>query len=85
MATYLGRTMLGRVLGEESTESGESILDRFDLVLGQAVTRKGEETIEASFRLRDNLLGERDTLYLRGEKDIYDAYNLGVRIVFRFE
>ncbi|MDF1554922.1 MAG: translocation/assembly module TamB domain-containing protein, partial [Deferrisomatales bacterium] len=85
MATYLGRTMLGQVLGEESTESGASILDRFDLVLGQGVTQKGEETIEASFRLKENLLGERDTLYLRGEKDVYDAFNLGVRIVFRFE
>ncbi len=85
MATYLGKSMLGGLLGDESTESGESILDRFDLVIGQGVTQKGEETIEASFRLKENLLGEHDTLYLRSEKDVYDAYNAGVRIVFRFE
>ena len=85
MANFLGRTLLGQMLGEESTESEESILDRFDLVIGQGVTQEGEETIEASFRLKENLLGENDTLYLRSEKDIYDAYNAGVRIVFRFE
>jgi autotransporter translocation and assembly factor TamB len=84
VALYLGRDLIAWLSGVESAESNESLLDRFDVEFGRRVTRKGEETIDAQFRLADKLMGERDTLYLTGERDDYDYYNLGVKIVFRF-
>ena len=84
VAAFLGRDMISRLFGSESEESGEFILDRFDVEIGRGVSRKGEETIHAQFRLADNLLREKDSLYLTGERDRFDYYNLGVKIVFRF-
>jgi translocation and assembly module TamB len=85
VAVYLGRGLLARWFSDESTESDESMLDRFDVQIGRGVTRTGDETIEAQFRLAEGLIQKRDTLYLTGEKDVFDAYNAGVKIVFRFK
>lgn len=82
VATYLGRGLLAGLFGPG--EGNDSVADRFDLQLGQGVSRTGQETIEARFRLVEGFLLEGDTLYLRGERDVYDAFNTGVRIVFRF-
>ena len=85
VAVYLGRGLLERWFRSESTESDESVLDRFDVQIGRGVTRTGDETIEAEFRLAQGLVQEQDTLYLPGEKDVFDAFNAGVKIVFRFK
>ncbi|MFU8857255.1 MAG: translocation/assembly module TamB domain-containing protein, partial [Deferrisomatales bacterium] len=82
VATYLGRGLLAGLFGPG--DGDDSIADRFELQLGQGVSRTGQETIEARFRLVEGFLMEGDTLYLRGERDVYDAFNTGVRIVFRF-
>ena len=82
---YLGRDFLNKWLEDESGASNESILDRFDLEYGRDVTKSGEETIEGSFRLSDQETGKRKVYYLTAEKDKYDAYNYGLRLVFRFE
>jgi autotransporter translocation and assembly factor TamB len=85
VAVYLGRDFIERWFGSESAEAGESIMDRFEVHLGRAVTRGGEDTIEAQFRIADGVLRDGDRLYLTGEKDIFDFYNAGVKIVFRFK
>jgi autotransporter translocation and assembly factor TamB len=82
VATYLGRGLLAGLFGPG--DGGDSVADRFDLLIGQGVSRTGQETIEAQFRLAEGVLRRGDTLYLRGERDVYDAFNAGVRIVFRF-
>ena len=84
VAVFLGRDLITRWFGSDSVEAGESIMDRFDISIGRAVTRSGEETIEAGFRLADGVLRDGDKLYLTGEKDIFDFYNAGLKIVFRF-
>jgi translocation and assembly module TamB len=53
--------------------------------MGRAVSRTGEETIEAQFRIADDVLRDGDNLYITGERDIFDFYNAGVKIVFRFK
>ncbi|MEJ2024048.1 MAG: hypothetical protein P8Y00_03360, partial [Deltaproteobacteria bacterium] len=63
----------------------ESLLDRLNVVVGREVTRTGDETIEADFRLGSGVFRKGDTLYLTGEKDAFDYYNAGLRIVFRFQ
>jgi hypothetical protein len=82
---YLGRDFLNKWLEDESGASDETILDRFELDYGRAVTKSGEQTIESTFRLSDQTSGEKRIYYLSGEKDKYDAYNYGLRVVFRFE
>lgn len=82
VATYLGRGLLAGLFGPGDGE--DSVADRFDLLIGQGVSRTGQETIEARFRLAEGVIRREDTVYLRGERDVYDAFNAGVRIVFRF-
>ena len=59
--------------------------DRFDLDFGRDVTKSGDQTVETSFRLSEEITGQGRMYYLTGEKDRYDAYNYGLRLVFRFE
>jgi translocation and assembly module TamB len=82
---YLGRDFLGKWLEDEPGASDETILDRFKLDFGRGVTKSGEQTVEASFRLSELETGKRTVYYLSGEKDRYDAYNYGLKLVFRFE
>jgi len=82
---YLGRDFLSKWLEDESGASDESILDRFKLDFGRGVTKSGEQTVEASFQLSADETGKRMVYYLSGEKDRFDAYNYGLKVVFRFE
>jgi translocation and assembly module TamB len=85
VAVYVGRDLISRWFGSESTDSLDSIFERFEVEVGRAVTRSGDETVDAKFRVTEGLLRDGDTLYLAGEKDVFDFYNAGVRIVFRFK
>ena len=82
---YLGRDFLNKWLEEEPGASDESILDRFELDFGRNITKSGEQTVEATFRLSEYTTGRGKMYYLTAEKDKYDAYNYGMRLVFRFE
>jgi len=85
MAMYIGRNILTQWFGTGFVESDESVLERFELEIGRGVSRLGEETIEAQFRLTDSLFNEDDILFITAEKDMYDSFNSGVRLVFRFQ
>lgn len=82
---YLGRDFFSKWLENESGASDETILDRFELDYGRGVTKSGEQTVEGSFRLSELKPGKRKVYYLSAEKDKYDAYNYGLKLVFRFE
>jgi translocation and assembly module TamB len=84
VAVFIGRDILMRMPGGGTTESLQTVLERFDGEVGRSLTRAGDETINARFRVADDVLREKDTLYLTGEKDVFDHFNAGVRIVFRF-
>ena len=83
MAVYLGRDFLTRLLGISYDD--ESILERLDVQFGRAITRRGDETFEASLLMGEDLLGWEEDLYLTTEKDVHDAINAGVKIVFQFK
>jgi translocation and assembly module TamB len=85
VAVFLGKDLIARWFGSDSVEASESIMDRFEIGIGRAVTRSGEETVEAQFRLADDVLRDGDKLYLTGEKDIFDFYNAGLKFVFQFK
>ncbi|MBW1981486.1 MAG: translocation/assembly module TamB domain-containing protein [Deltaproteobacteria bacterium] len=84
VAVFLGRDLISQLFGGDSEEAEEFILDRFDVEIGRQVSQRGEETIQAQFRIADNVLGKRDSVYLTGERDAFDYFNTGVKIVFRF-
>ena len=83
VARYLGLDLLQSLFGQDELDSPESILERFDVETGRSVSRTGRETWEVRFRLKHELLVENDALYLIGDQDEYEHYNLGLRIVFR--
>jgi autotransporter translocation and assembly factor TamB len=84
VAVFLGRDLISRLFGGESDEFTESIIDRFDVEVGRAITQQGEDTIESQFRIADDILMDGDGLYLTGERDYFDYYNGGIKFVIRF-
>lgn len=85
VAMYLGKNLLSRLFHGDSPESDESVLDRFEVEIGRGLTRLGEETIETRFRLAAGLFSDNDLLFITAEKDVYDDFNSGVKIVFQFK
>lgn len=85
MAVYLGKGLLSKWFGGESAESEESVLDRFQLDFGRQLSKNGDETVEAQFRVMEGVFLAGDRLFLTSEKDIYDNFNVGVKVVFRFK
>jgi hypothetical protein len=84
VAMFVGRDLTSRLFGE-SDETIESIMDRFEVEVGRSITQRGEETIHSQFRLSENNLIDGDSLYLTGERDYFDYYNGGIKLVFRFD
>lgn len=64
-------------------EDRESFLERFDVVTGRDVSRSGVLTIEATYKIRQGLARDNDALYMVLERDAYEDYRLGVRLVLR--
>jgi translocation and assembly module TamB len=85
LAVYIGQDLMSQWFGGDSTESWASILDRFQVTLGRRVTRSGEETLEAEFRIGEDVFKDGDSIYITGEKDVFDFYNAGLKFVFRFQ
>ncbi|MBL8862413.1 MAG: translocation/assembly module TamB domain-containing protein [Planctomycetes bacterium] len=64
-------------------DAGENFADRLELSAGGDVSRTGADTIEVRFRLAGPRRGAGRATYLRGERDVYDRVNMGVRFVLR--
>jgi translocation and assembly module TamB len=84
VAVFLGRDFLSRWFGGDEDDTTDDILDRFDVEVGRGITQGGEDTIHSQFRLADDVLLDGDSLYLTGERDYFDFYNGGIKLVFRF-
>ena len=85
VAVYIGRDLISRWFSSGEESSIDAILERFEAEVGRDVTLKGDETLEAQFRLTRGIFQDNDTLYITGEKDVFDYYNAGLRLVFRFK
>jgi len=84
MAVYLGRGLLASWFGNGSAETDESLLERFEIEIGRQITSSGQGTVEAQFRLLEAVFLPGDRLYITSEKDVFDSFNIGVKLVFRF-
>ncbi|MDP1602659.1 MAG: translocation/assembly module TamB domain-containing protein, partial [Legionella sp.] len=83
MAVYLGKNVVGQLIGGTSRAGKTDFQDRIELQIGREMTRSGSVTIDARLLLRNNPIGDASTLYLTSEKDIYDQYNAGLKILFK--
>jgi hypothetical protein len=83
VAKTLGADLIRNLFGGEDLESSESILDRFEIEVGRDVSKAGQQTLEVRFRLKRSLLWRRDNLFLTGERDEFEHYNVGLRLVIR--
>lgn len=79
-AVYLGQDVIARWFGDEE---GESLVERFEWQQGREMTESGGQTMQVSLRLTADEDEARRVIYLRGEKDVYDRVNFGVKFLFR--
>jgi len=73
---YLFAEVKRWVAGPSNPDADPGFFDRFDLQIGDELSRSGNEVVETEFRL-DN----RGQWFLAGERDRFDALNTGV--IFR--
>ncbi len=83
VALYLAQDLSSQFFGGGRDDDSESFLERFEVTAGRDVSRTGQETIEGSFRLFEDLIRRKDRGLITVERDIYDEYNFGLRLVLR--
>jgi len=85
MAVYLGKNFLQQLLGGKSRAGKTDFQDRIELQIGREMTQSGSVTVDARLLLKKDPVGHGSTLYITSEKDIYDQYNAGLKILFKFK
>ncbi|MDH3591594.1 MAG: translocation/assembly module TamB, partial [Planctomycetota bacterium] len=77
IGAYFGKQLVQKVSGPSDPDE-RTLFDRFSFEMGRDISRTGQETIEGEFELSKRY-------YLRGERDRYDDYNLGIVWRVRFK
>ncbi|HIJ77917.1 MAG: translocation/assembly module TamB domain-containing protein [Desulfobulbaceae bacterium] len=85
LVVYVGKEVFREWFGSDDLAAQDYFLDRLQLDIGKNITKKGDETIEAKFTLGENILRLQDEVFLTAERDVWDNYNAGIRLVFRFQ
>jgi autotransporter translocation and assembly factor TamB len=85
LTVYLARDLLKRWADDGLDNEGETLAERLEFVSGRDVSKAGVLTMEATYKLREQLFGERDVVYIAAERDRYEDYNLGLRFVLRLK
>jgi hypothetical protein len=80
VAVYLASDVISSWFGESSSDDA----DLLEVTTGRDVTETGAETATARLRVWKGIFSDNSSLYVTGERDIYDRYNFGARILFRF-
>jgi len=78
VGNYLGEEIINQVLGGRTTEDGESLADRFELIWGADVSSSGVESIVLEFQVDG-------PWYIQGERDIFGDPNVGAVYRIRFK
>ena len=77
VGSYFAMEIIDAWFGSDSTEKGESLLDRITFETGREVSKDGLETLMVELELSDRFA-------LQAERDVYEDYNMGVVLRFRF-
>lgn len=85
VALYVAKDLVRGWFSSGGFDEGdrESFLDRLEVVTGRDVSRSGVLTVEATYKLKEGLARERDALYVVLERDSFEDYGLGLRLVLR--
>lgn len=85
VALYVAKDLVRGWFSSGSFEDNdrESFLDRLEVVTGRDVSRSGTVTVEATYKLREGLARKKDALYVVLERDAFEDYGLGLRLVLR--
>ena len=85
MALYVAKDLLRGwfTSGGFEEEDRDSYLDRLEVVTGRDISGSGVLTVEGTYRLREGFARESDALYVVLERDSYEDYGLGLRLVLR--
>jgi hypothetical protein len=65
--------------GGDATDS-----DFLEVETGKEASQTGVESATARLRVWKGIFSQNSSLYVTGERDIYDRYNFGLRVLFRF-
>lgn len=74
---YLAKEIVESYFGSDSTERGESLLDRLTIETGREVSKNGIESVLVEFEITKELA-------VQAERDAYEDYNLGLVLRYRF-
>jgi translocation and assembly module TamB len=85
VAVYIARDVAAAWLsGEGEVGSEDSLAERIEVIVGAETTKSGADAVLVRMRMRGKP-GERGAaLYATGERDVYDFYNFGLRVVYTF-
>ncbi len=89
VAIYLAWDTVSRWFADDGPINEDNLLERVEFSYGTDVSKNGVETVDLAFRLTDKAglpreVRNKQHLFLAGERDVYEDYNFGVRLVFRF-
>ncbi|MBK8978935.1 MAG: translocation/assembly module TamB domain-containing protein [Planctomycetes bacterium] len=74
---YVANELIDFYFGSDSTEQRDSLADRIHFEAGREVSRNGVESLMIDFDLTD-------AFALRGERDVWEDYNMGLVYRLRF-
>ncbi|MDH4317052.1 MAG: hypothetical protein OEV64_01560, partial [Desulfobulbaceae bacterium] len=83
MAFFVSKNLYKSFVNGDEPEQ-EYLAERFTLDIGRETTKQGDNTIEARFFINDGFWLPNDQLFMVAEKDVWDDYHLGLRLVFRY-
>lgn len=81
VSVYVARDLLRDWL---RGDLGKLLVDSLEVETAEDVSRTGVESVRARLLVKRFGSEGRSDLFLTGERDVYEHYNFGVRIVFRF-
>lgn len=76
IGTYFGQQLVSSAAGPSDPDE-RTLFDRFSFEIGRELSRTGKETMQGEFELTRRY-------YLRGERDRFDDYNMGIVWRYRF-
>lgn len=84
VAIYLAQDFSSQFFSD-GDGSEASFLERFEVSTGRDLSRSGQETIEGSFQLWEDRIVDGDQGLITVERDVFDDYNFGLRLVLRMK
>ena len=83
LGLYLAKDLARRWTSAPGLSEEEGLLDRLEILSGQDVSKSGVSTLEVSYRAWEKVFRESGSVYVVGERDVYEDVNIGLRLLFR--